>query len=209
MYTVAVERPLQYQFNLPKFLAVMGQLIKACGPMTKLRIVKLLYLLDRRHFNLHGRPVLGDRYLRMDYGPVPTLAKDLIDELEERATFNVRPVAEGKVLSKYFRAKPGKKYKDIELIKEPPTDVLSESELEALNWVAAKFGRYAPSTLVDITHRHPAWRETAPMAEIDYRLFPEGDSEAVEGIAEVAAIELKERGEVTEALSIEAPARSA
>jgi uncharacterized phage-associated protein len=206
MHTLVVERPLRYQFNLDKFLAVLGQLIESCGPMTKLKIVKLLYLLDRRHFNLYGRPVLGDRYLRMEYGPMPTFAKDLIDTIEEKATFRVKPVAEGKLLSRYFKTRRAGTHPEIDLVKAPATDVLSDSEREALSWVIENFGQRSASTLVDITHRHAAWKETQSMAEMDYRLFPKDDAEAVEGIAEIAAIEQQERGELVEALSLDAPA---
>lgn len=208
MYILSVEQPLRYTFNLNKFLAVLGYLIQKRGPMTKLKIIKLLYLLDRRHFNLYGRPVLGDKYLRMDYGPVPTLAKDLIDELEEQAAFKVKPVAEAKILSKHFKAEHGGKYPEITLVKTPDTDVLSKSEIEALKWVIDRFGHNAPSTLVDIAHRHAAWKETPLMGEIDYRLFPKDDPEAVENIAEIAALEQQERGELMEALSLDPSSRS-
>ena len=206
---MSVEQPLRYRFSLEKFLAVLSCLIQECGPMTKLKIVKLMYFLDRRHFNLHGRPVLGDRYLRMEYGPMPTLAKDLIDLIEEKPPFKVKPVAEGKILAKYFKVRRSGTYPSIELVKTPSPEVLSESEVEALNWVVKNFGRRSPSTLVDITHQHAAWKETKSMAEMDYRLFPKGDPEAVENIAEIAAIEQEEKGELMEALSLEAPARSA
>lgn len=209
MHTLKVEQPLRYRFNLPKFLAILGRLVESCGPMTKLKIVKLLYLLDRRHFNLHGRPVLGDRYLRMDYGPMPSLAKDLIDVIEEKASFKVKPVAEGKTLAKHFKARRTGSHPEIDLVKLPPTDVLSESDVEALDWVVKNFGGRSASNLVEITHRHPVWKETPPMAEMDYRLFPKGDPQAVAGIAGVAAAEQEERGELMEALSLAAPARSA
>lgn len=206
MHTLSVERPLQYQFNLGKFLAVLGQLIESCGPMTKLKIVKLLYLLDRRHFNLFGRPILGDRYLRMEYGPMPTFAKDLIDTIEEKSSFRVKPVAEGKTLSRHFKTRRAGTHPEIVLVEAPSADVLSESEREALRWVIKNFGHRSASTLVDITHRHAAWKETQAMAEMDYRLFPKGDPEAVARIAEIAAIEQQERGELVEALSLDAPA---
>ena len=209
MYTIAMQQPLRYRFSLDKFMAVLGHLVGECGPMTKLKIVKLLYLLDRRHFNLHGRPILGDRYLRMDFGPVPSISKDLIDFLEEKISSRVKPVAEGRVLAEHFKARRSGAHHAIELVKAPSSDVLSESEVEALRWVVTNFGTLSASNLVDITHRHATWKETPSMSEIDYRLFPKGDPEATQNIVEIAAVDQEERGELMEALSLDAPASRA
>ncbi|MEK7288255.1 MAG: Panacea domain-containing protein [Elusimicrobiota bacterium] len=200
---------LQYQFDLEKFVAALAYLIKKCGPMTKLKIAKLLYLLDRRHFNLHGRPVLGDRYIRMDLGPAPSLSVNLLNELEEEGKFKISPKCEGKTISRFFKADATKKYPPISLREEPSYEVLSESEIEALDWLAAKYGDKEASALVDITHGHSTWRETEPMQEIDYRLFPKGDADAVQGIAELASIQQQEISELGKALSLGFFARGA
>lgn len=200
--------PLKYRFNLEKFLASLSYLLEACGPMTKLKIVKLLYLTDRRHFNLYGRPVVGDRYVRMDLGPVPSLSKDLIDQLEEGVILHIKPGIENRTLSKYFKVDKTKKYPVISSSKKPDYTVLSQSDIEALDWVVKTYGSYAASTLVNVTHRHAAWKETKSLADIDYRLFPKDDRQATKGIVELVEAEQGERTEVIAAFSRVTPTRS-
>ena len=194
-------KKLDFEFDFKKFIAVLNYLVKACeAPMTKLKIAKLLYLLDRRHFNLHARPVLGDTYFRLDYGPVPSQSLDLLDELTE-AQGAKWAKGESKVLSKYFAVKSTGKHPTISAKEDPPLNVLSKTELEALQWVARNFGKKSAGALVDITHTHATWKETAPVKEIDYRLFPKGDPEAVVNIAEIAVLENEERAELLHAMS--------
>ncbi|MBS9767988.1 MAG: SocA family protein [Flavobacteriaceae bacterium] len=77
---------------------------------------KILYFADQKHLLKYGRPIFGDVYVKMPYGPVPSFVKDVVDEqisgLEE-------------VVAKY------NKYYIKPLI-EPNLDYLSESDLECL-----------------------------------------------------------------------------
>ncbi len=200
---------MRFRFSLDKFIASLAYFIEACGPMTKLKLVKLLYLADRRHFNLFGRPVIGDRYVRLGLGPVPSLSKELIDQLEEDLMLRIKPAVEGKTLAKYFKVDKSKKYPLISLGKKPCTDVLSQSDVDALRWTVENYGRLAPSALVDITHKHAAWKKTEALAEIDYRLFPVDDREAVEGIVDLAEAEQRDKAEVMAAFSRVPVSRSA
>ncbi len=198
---------MKFRFNFDKFVAALGILLERCGPMTKLKIVKLLYLADRRHFNVYGRPVIGDRYIRMGLGPVPTVSKELIDQLEEDVMLHIRPAVEGKELAKYFKVDRKHKYPLISLGKAPSCDSLSESDVETLEWVAKEYGKLKASSLVNITHRHAAWKETESLGEIDYRLFPKDDKAATKGVVELAEAEQDEKAEVIAAFSRVTPTR--
>ncbi len=57
-----------------KFLKLRG------GRMSYLKLIKLLYLLDREALLRWGRPVTTDRYVSMDNGPVVSRIYDLIRE---------------------------------------------------------------------------------------------------------------------------------
>ena len=57
-------------------------------------------------------------------------------------------------------------------------DVLSESEIEALQETIKKYGRYTGPQLIQMTHRESAWKKTEKNREIDYRLFFEGERNA-------------------------------
>lgn len=105
-------------FNLNKekavnsLLFVVNQLEKADAHKT----YKILYFADQIHLVRYGRPIIGDTYLKMQYGPVPSFIKYVVDnqitELEN-------------VVSKY-----GKHF--IKPLKEVNLDYLSESDIECL-----------------------------------------------------------------------------
>ena len=42
------------------------------------RIVKLLYFADKLHLERYGRFITGDRYIAMEYGPVPSNVYDML-----------------------------------------------------------------------------------------------------------------------------------
>ncbi len=78
---------------------------------------KILYFADQLHLLKYGRPVVGDTYVKMNYGPVPSFIKNIVDGNIDSLTNNV--------------AVYNKKY--IKPIVEPNLDFLSESDLECIN----------------------------------------------------------------------------
>jgi hypothetical protein len=46
--------------------------------MSYIKLIKLLYLVDREALLLHGRPVTTDRYVQTDQGPSLSQINDLI-----------------------------------------------------------------------------------------------------------------------------------
>ena len=124
---------------------------KAGGRINKMKALKLVYFADRYHLRKYGRPVVGDEYLAMNYGPVASGTKDLAEmsdflgEEEERyAKRFIRP-AESAIT-----------YSSIHNVDEK---VLSESDREALEFVWGRFGRTAEFALSKLTHRYPDWKK--------------------------------------------------
>ncbi|UZO81510.1 Panacea domain-containing protein [Aquimarina sp. ERC-38] len=106
------------EFNLHREKAVNSLLFvinKLEKPDTH-KTYKILYFADQKHLSKYGRPILGDTYVKMQYGPVPSFVKNVVDEeidgLEEVvATYN-----------RYF----------IKSLKDANLDYLSESDMECL-----------------------------------------------------------------------------
>ena len=106
------------EFNLHRekalnsLLFVVNNLEKADTHKT----YKILYFADQKHLLKYGRPILGDTYVKMEYGPVPSFVKNIVDEeiegLEE-------------VVAKYNRYY-------IKPLKEADLNYLSESDIECL-----------------------------------------------------------------------------
>ena len=177
---------------------------KAGGRINKMKALKLVYFADRFHLRKYGRPVVGDEYLAMNYGPVASGTKDLAEmsdflgEEEERyAKRFIRP-AESAIT-----------YSSIHNVDEK---VLSESDREALEFAWGRFGRTAEFALSKLTHRYPDWKRheaalqsnvvtRVPMNYRDFLEDPEGNIEPcyalaakerkaiASGIDEIAAFE--------------------
>jgi uncharacterized phage-associated protein len=53
------------------------------GTMNHMRLIKLLYAAERESLKRFNRPIVGDRYVSMDHGPVVSGVYDLIKEHNE------------------------------------------------------------------------------------------------------------------------------
>lgn len=177
------------------------------GEIHKLKALKLVYFADRYHLRRFGRPITGDEYLAMPYGPVASSAKDLAEMGEflsdEERAYGAQFLAP--VDRHSFRSTA-----------EVETRTLSESDRTALAWVWETFGHMARFDLAEYTHKYPEWkrheaalegkRETrVPMCYRDFLDDPESDIEPCHALTEeersALAEGLEERFEAERILS--------
>src|SRR5947209_9382019 len=70
---------MQTRFNQKKAAHAAAVFLRLHGrKMSYLKLIKLLYLLDRTALDRWERPVTGDRYVSMKLGPVLSNVRDLI-----------------------------------------------------------------------------------------------------------------------------------
>lgn len=164
-----------FEFDPTKFVDSVVCLLARVGPATRMKVVKLLYLADRFHVVHYGTPILGDRYYRLPYGPVPSRALDLLEAAADLARGDPEVTADevSEQLLKRVEVKdPGSKMaRYVAKEKAPSADSLAPSEVDALNAIASKYGGWAAPALSNLTHGHRAYVDTAASQEIDYRLF--------------------------------------
>src|SRR4030042_778037 len=128
---------------------ILGKVEKA----DKLKLIKLLYLTDKYHIIRYARTVTNDEYWAMDYGLVGSFAKDILgfdpDLLSKEFEY-----AE-KMLKKIdqHRFEQGIHCTIEEL------DKLSETDIEALDFVSEKFGHLNTRQLIELTHDYPEWAQ--------------------------------------------------
>jgi uncharacterized phage-associated protein len=136
-----------------RFLKLRG------GRMSYLKLIKLLYLLDREALLRWGRPVTTDRYVSMDNGPVVSRIYDLIRE---------EPAPGTDPIWRHYISAP-QEY-EVALLAEPETDELSRAEEALIEEVFAKFGNFNRWDLVRISHELPEWQDPNGSAiPIQYR----------------------------------------
>jgi len=168
---------IRFKYHVEKFIKTVAYLSQKGVPdLDKLKISKLVYFADKFHLVAFGRPILGDTYYALPYGPVPTLSKDIMEDASESEVTdspdsNVDKLLESLEVShtgRYptFKAKEGIDFAD-----------LSESETEILDKVVEKYGTKTGRQLINITHEEKAWRETDKNDAIDFRLMFDGPDE--------------------------------
>lgn len=169
--------PIRFKFDIEKLVASLSFFASRTKGLDKLKAAKLLYYADKYHLTRYGRPILGDVYFHLDYGPVPSLSLDIMNEAVSPYRLNI-PQENLELLKTYLKVDKEKTHPAFEVKKEHELDVLSESEIEALRETISKYGHLTGPQLIDLTHREASWKKTEKNQEIDYRLFFEGERSA-------------------------------
>ncbi len=103
-------------------------------------VFKTLYFAEREHLVKYGRPIVGDRYVAMPAGPVPSVIYDWCKE----SRFNDVPFNDA------FHLK-NNSY-EISPLKDPDFDELSQSDIECLDEAIALINPLSFQQRKDISH---------------------------------------------------------
>src|SRR5262245_57025412 len=197
----AMPSDLKFRFSLEKFVNALAYFATSgVQDLTKLKALKLLYLADQYHLLRFGRPITGDRYIAMDYGPVPEGAFQLITLLVEPA--EVDDPARDRVhqqLLVYRGLLHQYRYPVLRARRKADLDVFSDSEVEALAATVRDFGKRQARALVDLTHEHRAYklvdagRPPGSSVELPYKYFFEDAPENLKHVRALAEAEQEDR----------------
>ncbi|MFA6522344.1 MAG: Panacea domain-containing protein [Patescibacteria group bacterium] len=124
---------------------------KEGGSISKLKVIKLIWLVDRYHLRKYGRPVTNDTYFAIELGPVGSTVKDLAEYsdflAEEERTY----------LDRFLTC--NREANTVTSKDEIDRDVLSDSDQEALETIYAHFGKLSQASLVRLSHEYPEWKK--------------------------------------------------
>jgi uncharacterized phage-associated protein len=136
--------------------------LKEGGRINKMKALKLVYLADRYHLRKYGRLITNDIYFAMNYGPVPSGAKDIAEASEVFLDRNEKEYS-----SQYIVSEDNLTTKSL----QPVDDIVfSESDIEALEFAWATFGHLNQFQLADYTHYYPEWKRHEKSLESDSRI---------------------------------------
>jgi len=167
---VKAKTSIRFRFNVEKFVNAVAYFAKNAPKIDKLKAAKLLYFLDKYHLVNYGRPVTGDCYHSLDYGPIPSMSLDIMNDVISGVPLR-RQLPNKRTFEKYLQVDHKKsRYPKFILKREPNLEIFSESEIEALNHTVKKYGGRSGPELIDLTHKELTWR-SVKNGEIDYRLF--------------------------------------
>lgn len=117
--------------------------------MHYIKLIKLLYLIDREALLRWGRPITYDNYVSMDKGPVLSRTLDLVTEepMPGQESYWLKYISEP---SNY----------EVELKRDPGQKELSDAEIELAKKVIEKFGKMDRWQLIDfVMHQLPEWED--------------------------------------------------
>ena len=155
-YTESMRLP----FNEAKATQAAACLLRLRGNrMSYLKLIKLLYLLDREALLRWGRPVTTDRYVSMDNGPVVSRVYSLIRDEQ--------PPGSSRIWRRFIS--PPEDW-EVSLIADPGNDELSRAEESLIDEIFSAHGARGRWELVDLSHGLPEWRDPEGGAiPIEYR----------------------------------------
>jgi uncharacterized phage-associated protein len=143
------------QFDYKKAVASISYLTrKNGGTIDKLKLAKLLFFADKLHIREYGTPIFNDTYFAVKNGPIPSGALDIAnldpawldtEQIDYASEFLHKEGPES------FEIRSGEKGPDLEM--------LSVSDVKALDKVFETFGAFNSGDLVVISHAYPEWHK--------------------------------------------------
>lgn len=147
-----------FSFDEEKAVNVVLFILQKLGKVNRHQLAKILYFADQKHLIQYGRPILGDTYIRMAYGPVPSAVYDGIKAVDSSqfgfSLFKESIKTSGKTL--------------ILPKKSPEMDVLSESEVKCVSESIDENKNLDFYQLTRKSHS-AAWNGTSPNCKISIK----------------------------------------
>lgn len=122
-----------------RFLQLRG------GKMHYLKLIKLLYLADRKSLIEFGYAITGDNYVSMDNGPVTSRIYNLLVDEAEKPFW-----------SRYISAPSDYQ---VVLQQSAPSDCLSRAEERIIDEIFQEFGHRNRWDIVNYVHTLPEWKD--------------------------------------------------
>jgi uncharacterized phage-associated protein len=139
---------MDLRFNETKATQLAARLLqlRGTGRMKYLKLLKLMYLVDREALSRWGRTVSTDRHVSMDNGPVLSRVYNLMTEEQCQTGFWSDHISSPSDF-------------DVYLLSDPGDSELSQAEEELIVDVFAAHGHKNRWRLVDEVHSFPEWKD--------------------------------------------------
>ncbi|MDR0618696.1 MAG: SocA family protein [Bacteroidales bacterium] len=168
---------LENSFDIEKAKAAVLLIATNTDNPTLHKIFKILYFAEKKHLAKYGRPILKDRYIAMNYGPVPSEIFDFFDTIRGKRVFEERAESFYNAFDVY-----GEKQYNIKAKEQPNLDHLSKSDTECLFESIEENNLLGFKDLTEKSH-DLAWNNADRDNEIDF-VYMARDAGASDGMIE-------------------------
>lgn len=121
------------------------------------RLAKTLFYADFLHYAKTGKSITGERYIRMDQGPVPAPFLKTRDQLVDQGAL----VLKERFISTYRQKRPI-------AIREPDLGAFSAEEIAMVDYVLGHLEGQSATAVSNLSHRFDGWQLAADGEEIPY-----------------------------------------
>jgi uncharacterized phage-associated protein len=141
-------------FDREKALEIILYIADGLQIATLHSISKILYLSDKLHLQEYGRLICGDKYIAMEYGPVPSAIYDMMKAADRRISIDVDW---DEIILEAIDIVNGR---NVVPKRQSNLGLLSESEVECIQQTIDVYGKKTFGQLTDITH-DSAWSSSS------------------------------------------------
>ncbi len=153
----------KFTYNKDKAVEMMIYIVSQVPNCDKHQLMKTCFFSDLNHLENYGRPVTGNKYIKMNYGPVPSEIYNIIQ----------RPL-------------PDENYIEVEgynlkALREANLKKLSKSDVKSIDYAVRLLSDMDFQARTEISHGH-AWMSAELNQEISFDLLLEeiGNKELME-----------------------------
>ena len=154
------------------------------GTIEKLKLIKLIYLAERKHLFEHHHPMLFDEFYSLPHGPICTSTLNGINGMVHEALWDEYVARNGNIVVA------------MKAVAREDLDEISDAEMTAITEVWGEFSNMTASQIRNYTHDHcPEYTETDnARIPISYRqifeALGEEDAEVIsQSISELVKLE--------------------
>ncbi|MBI9056824.1 MAG: SocA family protein [Labilibaculum sp.] len=150
-----------FPFDENKAVATVLFILQERGKIGRHELFKILYFADQKHLAQYGRPVIGDRYIAMKNGPVPSKIYDAIKSVAEPSSMYSFELFDSAIKTSniFIEAKLG-----------PDMDELSKSDITCLLESIKENSGLSFHQLTDKSHGL-AWQKACTNNDISVKLM--------------------------------------
>jgi len=143
-------------------------------------VLKAIYVADKEHLKHFGRQIFGDRYIAMKWGPVPSLAYDIVKSVRRNAVGYSFPDP------KPFTALDAPDNRTIKARRQAQKRMFSASEIGCLNDAYNRVKKLTFPEVRDLTHdaAYDGVEQDDDMSLVEIILTLENGAEVLEYINE-------------------------
>ncbi len=143
------------QFDFNKFINVVLFFAQNVSQLWKTKLNKLLFYSDFKHFREFTVSLMGAKYIKLEFGPVPKDYEALLWGLETMGFIKVNPTEVGNDYTGYL----------IQPLADYDPDMFTEEELALLHQIVQRYGDYSSAEISEVSHKESAWLKT-PFAQV-------------------------------------------